>query len=99
MRDALGETLASGDELGASIVINVGREVVADIWGGFRDEARTVPWTEDTITNVCSTTKTIANLAAMMLAGRGLLDVVRHLLSPTSGVSGWDSRSLSYSNA
>ena len=110
VRDALAEKLASGDELGASIVINVDGEVVADMWGGFRDEARTVPWTEDTITNVWSTTKTITNLAALMLADRGQLDVyapiarywpeyaaggkqdieVRHLLSHTSGVSGWD---------
>ena len=110
VRDALAEKLASGDELGASIVINIDGEVVADIWGGFRDEARTVPWTEDTITNVWSTTKTITNLAALMLVDRGQLDVyapiarywpeyaangkqdieVRHLLSHTSGVSGWD---------
>jgi CubicO group peptidase (beta-lactamase class C family) len=71
VRDTLAEKLASGDELGASIVINIEGEVVADIWGGFRDEARTVPWTEDTITNVWSTTKTITNLAALMLADRG----------------------------
>jgi len=110
VRDALAEKLASGDELGASIAINVGGQVVADMWGGFRDEARTVPWTRDTITNVWSTTKTITNLAALMLADRGLLDVyapiarywpeyvangkqdieVRHLLSHTSGVSGWE---------
>jgi CubicO group peptidase (beta-lactamase class C family) len=110
VRDALADKLASGDELGASIVINIDGEVVADIWGGFRDEARTVPWTEDTITNVWSTTKTITNLAALMLVDRGQLDVyapiarywpeyaangkqdieVRHLLSHTSGVSGWD---------
>ena len=52
VRDALAEKLASGDELGASIVINIDGEVVADMWGGFRDDARTVRWTEDTITNV-----------------------------------------------
>jgi len=110
VRAALAEKLASGDELGASIVINIDGEVVADMWGGFRDEARTVRWTEDTITNVWSTTKTITNLAALMLVDRGQLDVyapiarywpeygangkqdieVRHLLSHTSGVSGWD---------
>jgi CubicO group peptidase (beta-lactamase class C family) len=110
VRDALADKLASGDELGASIVINIDGEIVADMWGGFRNEARTVPWTEDTITNVWSTTKTITNLAALMLVDRGQLDVyapiarywpeygangkqdieVRHLLSHTSGVSGWE---------
>jgi CubicO group peptidase (beta-lactamase class C family) len=110
LRAALAEKLASGDELGASVVVNVDGEIVADIWGGFHDEARTTAWTKDTITNVWSTTKTVTNLAALMLADRGELDVyapvarywpefaaggkqdieVRHVLSHTSGVSGWD---------
>jgi CubicO group peptidase (beta-lactamase class C family) len=110
VRAALAEKLAAGDELGASIVINVDGETVADIWGGFKDEARSDPWARDTITNVWSTTKTVTNLAALMLVDRGQLDVrapvtrywpefgangkegieVRHLLSHTSGVAGWD---------
>ncbi|MEO6083554.1 MAG: serine hydrolase domain-containing protein [Umezawaea sp.] len=108
--EALAEELASGNELGASIVVDVGGETVVDIWGGWRDAERTTPWTEDTITNVWSTTKTVTNLAALMLADRGLLDPyapvakywpefaengkehveVRHVLSHTSGVSGWE---------
>lgn len=110
VRDALAGQLASGGELGASIVIDVGGERLVDLWGGHCDEARTRPWERDTITNVWSSTKTVTNLAALMLADRGLLDVhapvprywpefaangkdaieVRHLLSHTSGVSGWD---------
>ena len=72
---ALAAQLASGEELGASIVVNIDGETVVDIWGGFRDEARSAPWTRDTITNVWSTTKTVTNLAALMLADRGQLDV------------------------
>ncbi len=75
VRSALAERLASGEELGASIVVNVDGETVLDVWGGFRDEARTAPWTRDTITNVWSTTKTVTNLAALMLVDRGELDV------------------------
>ena len=110
VRAALAAQLASGEELGASIVVNIDGETVVDIWGGFRDEARTTPWTRDTITNVWSTTKTVTNLAALMLADRGQLDVyapvaqywpefaangkqdikVRHVLSHTAGVSGWE---------
>ena len=75
VRAALTAQLASGEELGASIVVNLNGETVVDIWGGFRDEARTTPWTRDTITNVWSTTKTVTNLAALMLADRGQLDV------------------------
>ncbi len=110
VRDALAAQLDSGNELGASIAVDVGGQTVADLWGGWCDAGRTRPWAEDTITNVWSTTKTVTNLAALMLADRGLLDPyapvakywpefaangkerieVRHILSHTSGVSGWD---------
>lgn len=75
VRAALAENLASGAELGASIVIDVDGETVADLWGGYADEARRTPWEQDTITNVWSTTKTVTNLAALMLVDRGELDV------------------------
>jgi CubicO group peptidase (beta-lactamase class C family) len=84
--------------------------MVVDLWGGWADEARTVPWGENTIANVFSTTKTMTALAALALVDRGELDLdatvarywpefaargkagikVRHLLSHTSGVSGWE---------
>jgi CubicO group peptidase (beta-lactamase class C family) len=75
VRAALLEHLRSGEELGASLTIDIEGETVMDVWGGFRDGARTVPWTGDTITNVWSTTKTVTNLAALMLVDRGDLDV------------------------
>ena len=110
VRAALKEQLASGNELGASIAVDVDGEMVVDIWGGWRDAQRRSPWERDTITNVWSTTKTVTALAALVLVDRGLLDPyapvarywpefaahgkdaveVRHLLSHTSGVSGWD---------
>ncbi len=109
VRDALAEQLAK-EELGASIALDIDGETVVDIWGGWRDTERRTPWAEDTITNVWSTTKTVTNLAALMLIDRGLLDAyapvadhwpefaangkaqieLRHILSHTSGVSGWD---------
>jgi CubicO group peptidase (beta-lactamase class C family) len=75
LREALASNLDSGEELGASIVVDIDGDVVVDMWGGFRDQARTLPWTEDTITNVWSSTKTITSLAALMLVDRGELDV------------------------
>ena len=110
VKAVLADQLESGNELGASIVVDVGGETLLDIWGGWRDEAKTVPWGEDTIVNVWSTTKTVTSLAALMLVDRGLLDPrervatywpefaengkdqieLRHLMSHTSGVSGWD---------
>ncbi|HJX45363.1 MAG TPA: serine hydrolase domain-containing protein [Geodermatophilus sp.] len=109
VRDALAANLDDA-ELGGTVAVDVGGEVVVDLWGGWRDEARTTPWTQDTIVNVWSCTKTVLALAALVCHDRGLLDVhapvarywpefaangkegvlVRHLLSHTSGVSGWD---------
>ncbi len=107
--EALAEEVNSGAEVGAAIAIDIDGECVLDIWGGYADAAKTIPWGEDTIINVWSSTKTVTSLAALMLADRGLLDLdatvatywpefaangkqdvrVRHLLSHTSGVSGW----------
>ncbi|MBI0378569.1 beta-lactamase family protein [Streptomyces albiflaviniger] len=69
------ENVASGEELGASLVLDIDGDVVIDLWGGFRDPARTVAWDEHTITNVWSTTKTVTSLAALMLVDRGALDI------------------------
>ena len=110
VRDALEKQLESGEELGASICVTVDGEPVVDIWGGHTDQDRTTPWTEDTIVNVFSITKTMTALSALLLVDRGLLDLdekvahywpefaangkadieIRHLLSHTSGVSGWE---------
>jgi CubicO group peptidase (beta-lactamase class C family) len=75
VRDALQRNIDSGEEVGASLVLDLDGEIAIDLWGGFRDEARTDPWTRDTITNVWSTTKTVTSLAALMLVERGQLDV------------------------
>ena len=75
VRGALAKNLDSGEELGASIVVDIDGDNVVDVWGGFRDEARTTPWDEHTITNVWSSTKTVTSLAALMLVDRGELDV------------------------
>jgi CubicO group peptidase (beta-lactamase class C family) len=110
LRELFAAKLVSGEDLGASLTVNLDGEMVADLWGGWADEARTVPWTENTITCVFSTTKTMVALAALVLVERGLLDLdapvarywpefaaagksgvlVRHVLSHTSGVSGWE---------
>jgi Beta-lactamase class C and other penicillin binding proteins len=75
VRSALAKNLDSGEELGASILVDIDGDHVVDVWGGFRDEARTIPWDEHTITNVWSSTKTVTSLAALMLVDRGELDV------------------------
>ena len=41
VRAALAQNVDSGEETGASIVVDLDGEIAADIWGGYRDEART----------------------------------------------------------
>jgi CubicO group peptidase (beta-lactamase class C family) len=66
--------LERGDA-GASVAVFVGGEPVVDVWGGFADPGRTIPWQRDTITNVWSVTKTMTALCALILADRGELDL------------------------
>lgn len=107
---ALADEVTTGGELGAAIAVDIGGELVVDIWGGYADRAKTREWSQDTIVNVFSSTKNVTALAALMLIDRGLLDPfapvakywpefaangkerieVRHVLSHTSGVSGWE---------
>jgi CubicO group peptidase (beta-lactamase class C family) len=61
--------------LGASVAVNIDGEMVVDLWGGWADLARTVPWNENTIACVFSTTKTMTSLAALVLVERGELDL------------------------
>src|SRR5271157_5620957 len=75
LRELFKAKLESGEDLGASLVFNIDGEVVVDLWGGWADEARTVPWTENTITCVFSTTKTMTSLAALVLVDHGELDL------------------------
>ncbi|MEV5839936.1 serine hydrolase domain-containing protein [Nocardia sp. NPDC052112] len=75
VRTELADQIASGEELGASICVTVDGEPVVDIWGGHRDLERTVPWTEDTLVNVFSISKTMTALSALLLVDRGELDV------------------------
>jgi CubicO group peptidase (beta-lactamase class C family) len=75
LRELFAAKLESGEDLGASLAVNLGGEVVVDLWGGWKDEARTVPWAENTITCVFSTTKTMTSLAALVLVDRGELDL------------------------
>ncbi len=74
VREALAESLQK-DDVGASAAVFVDGEPVVDIWGGFADAARTIPWQRDTITNVWSTTKTMVALCMLILADRGEVDL------------------------
>ncbi len=71
---AFAENFAARDELGASVCLSVGGKTVVDLWGGFADEARSKPWTRDTISIVFSCTKGATAICAHILKSRSLLD-------------------------
>ncbi|EXJ86615.1 beta-lactamase [Capronia epimyces CBS 606.96] len=75
LRTLMQELIESGEEDGASLVINVAGQNVVDLWGGYADAGRTQPWAQDTITNIWSSTKPVAALATLMLVDRQLLDL------------------------
>jgi hypothetical protein len=52
--EALADEIAKGEELGASIALDIDGELVVDVWGGHSDRAKTTAWGEDTIVNFFS---------------------------------------------
>ena len=71
MREVFDRSLASGDELGASVCVYHRGVPVVDLWGGFRDRARNQPWARDTIVCMMSVTKAMASLSLLTLIERG----------------------------
>jgi len=75
MREVLEALLASGDEVGGAVAVVHHGALVVNLWGGFRDRARSAPWAENTLACAFSTTKGITATCALMAAERGLLDL------------------------
>ena len=60
-------------ELGAGFCAMVDGEVVVDLVGGFADRAKTIPWSDQTLVPIYSTTKPIAALVLARLQDQGKL--------------------------
>jgi CubicO group peptidase (beta-lactamase class C family) len=73
--DLLAANIDSGTEVGAAIYVNIDGDDVVDLWGGWREREHLAPWTEDTIVNLFSATKTVTSLAVLMLIDRGEIDL------------------------
>lgn len=73
VKDAFSKNFDRFDEIGASLTLVEQGEVVVDLWAGFRDLARTQPWTSDTVVNIWSTTKGITATCIAMLVDKGLV--------------------------
>jgi CubicO group peptidase (beta-lactamase class C family) len=91
VRAAFAENFSSRDEIGAALCLSVDGMVVADLWGGWRDEARQRPWERDTLVNVFSVGKAIASICVARLVGQGEFgfdDPVAARLWPEFGAAG-----------
>jgi len=64
-----------GDEVGACVSVVIDGETVVDLWGGYRDAARTQPWERDTITCMMSVSKSCAAIALLTLIDRGIVSL------------------------
>jgi CubicO group peptidase (beta-lactamase class C family) len=75
MVDAFKENFAQEDETGAACSVVIDGKTVVDIWGGYRDGARTDPW--DAASTVCmmSVAKGVTGICFNMAVDRGFIDV------------------------
>ena len=74
VREAFTANFAAGEELGARFSLAVEGEIVVDLIGGWADRAGTVPFAEDTLTPVFSTTKAVSAWMIARLVAAGKLD-------------------------
>ena len=64
-----------GEEVGACVSIVIECETVVDLWGGYKDAARTKLWDKNTITCMMSVTKACAAICLLTLVDRGIVDL------------------------
>jgi CubicO group peptidase (beta-lactamase class C family) len=61
-------------ELGAAFTVFLHGKKVVDLWGGYRDFRKRLPWEEDTLIPLFSTTKGISAITLALAHSRGLID-------------------------
>lgn len=74
VREAFEANFNDDLEHGARFAVAVEGEIVIDLWAGFADRKKTLPFTERTLTPVFSTTKAVAALVVARAVGQGLID-------------------------
>jgi CubicO group peptidase (beta-lactamase class C family) len=75
LRDAFAANFERHGELGAAVAVMRHGEMVVDLWGGWRDPARTQAWDRDTIVCMMSVAKAVTALCVHALADDGMLDL------------------------
>ncbi|WP_433714561.1 serine hydrolase domain-containing protein [Nocardia sp. CA-084685] len=72
--DAFRRNFVQHGEIGAAVAVYAGDRPVVDLWAGYRDRRRTLPWERDTIVPVFSSTKGMAAFVVATMVSKGLLD-------------------------
>jgi CubicO group peptidase (beta-lactamase class C family) len=75
VQEAFEDNFVHHGDVGAAFCLYVDGRKVVDIWRGTADAKNDVPWREDTLTLVYSTTKGVTAICAHLLAQRGVLDL------------------------
>lgn len=75
VREAFVGNFAERGEVGGAVCVVHRGEVVVDLVGGWADEARTRPWTAETIVDVYSVGKGILALLALQLVDDGTIEL------------------------
>ena len=75
VRAAFAQNMRGGHEIGACFALVIEGETVVDLWAGYRDRARTMPWERDTLVCMMSVTKSVGALCVLLLVDRGRIDL------------------------
>ncbi|MFI9846294.1 serine hydrolase domain-containing protein [Nonomuraea sp. NPDC051941] len=75
VRESFERNFTHGGEVGAGLTVYRHGTPIVDLWGGHADPETRRPWRRDTIAPIASTCKTFATGAALVLAGRGEVDL------------------------
>ena len=74
VQTAFARNFTERGELGGACTMYYRGEKVVDLWGGYRDPHKTLPWQEDTMVIVFSSTKGLAGLTMALAHSRGLFE-------------------------
>lgn len=77
VRDAFSENFASREEHGAAVAVWQRGRLVVDLWGGWRDRAKTLPWAAETMVCMMSVVKAVTAFLVHILADRGRIELDR----------------------
>lgn len=62
VQNLLHDTLANGDDVGAGVAVYVNGELKVDLYGGYSDREREIPYTNETLQMVFSCTKAMVSV-------------------------------------